>query len=316
MENNEKAIFLTVPAGMFDSIETAKKCGRALQAMLDYNYHKQNITGNPILIGISNVDADIAQYVNMKNGVGRPARVLHGDIENCFVDPHIHILIHGNKAEKISSIIIDYMIKKSKKYGFDKGKLIWKEYLKSDEDVTRVESYIERQSFSRLTVNRWSERPDEYEFQNDNGIKNEDELFGDSFAKREESITLDLFEYLNDEQEIYSDSKEEPDKAEPYVENTMLKTDIECTLADLRIKWRVLQNLKQIAMNYELAYYSYYLQEEICKVADSVKMSEFNNNDRRIRDITLKIEQLQIAIDTQREACKIALNSTNNTCGW
>lgn len=320
MENNEKAIFLTAPAGMFKSIAEAQKCGRALQAMLNYNY--DNLTGNRILIGISNVDADIAHYESVKNGVGRPKRTLQGDLENCFVDPHIHILVYGDKAEKISSIIIDYMIKKSKKYGFDTGKLIWKEYLKSDEDVIRVEFYIERQSFSRLTVNRWSECTNEDNFQNNNCIKNEDELSLDSFANHNESENLDLFEYLNDEQEIYGDKEEKPDEVKPYAfeeiyKNTMLqKTDTECILADLRIKWRFLHYLKQTAPNYELAYYSYYLQAEICKVADSVKMSKFNNNVKRIRDITLKIEQLQIAIDMQKEACKIALNSRNNMYDW
>lgn len=79
----------------------------------------------------------------------------------------------------------------------------------------------------------------------------------------------------------------------------------------------ILAKVEKTAGNYELAYYILYLQNGICKIADDIKMHRLGNNARKIRDITLKIEQLQIAIDTQKEAREIALNSiNNNTCNW
>ena len=327
--NKEKNIFLTAPSGMFPSITVAKNCARSLQAFLKYKFEKENIKENTVMIGVSNVNGKKAHYIPMKNGVGRPKRVLTGDVENCFVDPHLHILISGDKAEDISADIIDYLIDKSIEYGAHVGARIWKNYIKTDYEVAIVDYYIEKQSFSTLGVNRSKKYTEEDELQVDDAII--DEYFSDDDSEEfinneQESERLDLLEYLEDskvvtEVEANAESKQDSFKFDGFscsdINNTVVQTDVDYYISDLRIKWRYLQKLKGTVGNYELACYIIYLQNEICEIANYIKTHRLGNYTRKIRDITLKIEQLQIAIDTQKEAHEIALNSTNNnTCNW
>lgn len=331
MERDEKTVFLTAPAGMFTNVKIAKKCARSLQAFLKYMFKKENIKGNSIMIGLSNVDGKKAHYVSVANGVGRPQRVLEGDIENCFVDPHLHILVNGDMAEKISAKIITYLIKKSKEYGEGVGKRIWKQYIASNYDASIVEYYIEKQSFSVLGVNRYNRFSPNDDLEITVDIINEhfgDEDDSEDFINSAEiSEEPDLFEYINEREEVsetgdnfdYEQEALEFDTLSYYNKNRsniVGRIDVDYFIADLRIKWRFLKKMKETAENYELAYYISYLQNEICKIADDIKMNRLGNNVSKMRDITLKIEQVQIAIKFEREAHELTLNSTNNTCNW
>ena len=311
MERNEKTVFLTAPAGMFTNVKIAKKCARSLQAFLKYMFKKENINGNIIMIGLSNVDGKKAHYVSFANGVGRPLRVLEGDIDNCFVDPHLHILVNGDMAEKISAKIITYLIKKSKEYGDGVGKRIWKQYIASNYDASIVEYYIEKQSFSVLGVNRYNRFSPNDDLEITVDIINEhfgDEDDSEDFINSAEiSEEPDLFEYINKREEVsetgdnfdYEQEALEFDTLSYYNKNRsniVGRIDVDYFIADLRIKWRFLKKMKETAENYELAYYISYLQNEICKIADDSKMNRLGNNVSKMRDITLKSEPLALKV--------------------
>ena len=327
--NKEKNIFLTAPSGMFPSITVAKNCARSLQAFLKYKFEKENIKENTVMIGISNVNTKKAHYIPMQNGVGRPKRVLTGDIENCFVDPHLHILISGDKAEDISADIIDYLIDKSIEYGALVGARIWKNYIKTDYEVAIVDYYIEKQSFSTLGVNRSKKCTEEDELQLDDAII--DEYFSDDeeFIDNEQ---LDLFEYLNKDSEVITEIEDNIKDTVDYeqnsfnfddfscsnknINNTVAQMDVDYFIADLRTKWRYLQQMKRIAVeliaNYEIAYYTSCLQNEICQIADAVKKYQSNIYINRIREITLKAEQIGTTIEVQKKAHELAFQKRTN----
>jgi len=335
MERDEKTVFLTAPAGMFTNVKIAKKCARSLQAFLKYMFKKENINGNSIMIGLSNVDGKKAHYVSVAHGVGRPQRVLEGDIENCFVDPHLHILVNGDMAEKISAKIITYLIKKSKEYGEGVGKRIWKQYIASNYDASIVEYYIEKQSFSVLGVNRYNRFSpnDDLEITVDIinehfGDEDDDEDDSEDFINSAEiSEEPDLFEYINEREEVsetgdnfdYEQEALEFDTLSYYNKNRsniVGRIDVDYFIADLRTKWRYLQQMKRIAVeliaNYEIAYYTYCLQNEICQIADAVKKYQSNIYINRIREITLKAEQIGTTIEVQKKAHELAFQKRTN----
>lgn len=219
------------------------------------------------------------------------------------------------------------MIKKSKKYGFDVGKLIWKEYPETDSDIARVEFYIERQSFSRLSVNRENVGNQNDEMQVDDVIKSDDALFFESFGECDVSEKLDLFEYLEDSKVVTegrANAEFEQDLfnfnsiscADKNIRNTVVQMDVDYFIADLRTKWRYLQQMKKIAVeliaNHEMAYYASYLQNDICQIADAVKKNKFNIYTDRIREITLKIEEIGIAIEVQKKVHQFAMVKRSN----
>lgn len=333
MNDNEKTIFLSTPAGMFKSIEDTKNCARSLQAFLDYMFKKNGICENSVLIGISNVNGKKAHYISTPNGgVGRPKRSLVGDIENCFVDPHLHILVSGNMAEDISAKTIDYFIKKYKKAGHSKGRRIWKEYVKSSYDEMIVEYYIVKQSFSILTVNHYNifSSNDELEITDD--IINEyfvDEDDSEDFLYDEEtSERADLFEYINENEEDsdtedYCSSEQDSYDFENSSYSNKNRNDIlkqmdsEYYISDLRIKWLCLQEFKKIAIdfivNYELADNIVYLQNEIYFIANSLKNNIYEDYNYKIKNITLEIEKIRNIVYLQKQAYQISLEESKYT---
>lgn len=145
------AIFLTTPASIFHDIDDAHKCARALLSKIKYFCEKNNITDTEVSVGVSNVNPRKAQYVNANFGVGRPQKILAGDLENCFVKAHLHIIVEGKNKELISNIIIKYFIKRYKSIKNQKfGVRIWKKYILKNE-VERVKKYIRIQSVHFLT---------------------------------------------------------------------------------------------------------------------------------------------------------------------
>lgn len=319
MKEKEKTIFLSVPAGMFANITAAVNCARSLQAFLNYYFNKKGIKDNSVMIGISNVDGKKAHYVYQKDGeVGRPKKTLQGDIATCYVDPHLHILISGDRAEGISADAINYLIKKSIQNGDDKGKRIWKQYVKSDYEVAIVEYYIEKQSFSILGVNRYikSLRNDSLDI--DNSIIDmyfiDDTTDFETLSNDEYESQSDLYEYLNDSEgdsANYSNDVETYEDHGLHKNNAMDTLEIEYVIADLRTKWRYLQTLKSINTNDELVYYISYLQDEICQIADAVNKHQLYIYENRIREITLQIEKIGSAIEVQKIAHELAMHNTS-----
>lgn len=147
------SIFLTTPAGMFSDIQQAYRCARALIAKINYFCNQKNIVNTKVSVGVSNVNPRIAQYTVSRGKVGKPQRILKGDLETCFVNPHLHILIDGPRKELLSQIIMVYFMKR-----FDSAKKpnkkvrIWKKYI-SIYDITRVQKYINKQSCHILCSN-------------------------------------------------------------------------------------------------------------------------------------------------------------------
>jgi len=324
LKHKEKNIFLTAPAGMFPNITVAKNCARSLQAFLNYNFEKKEIKNCSVMIGISNVDGKKAHYVYQRNGeVGRPKRILQGDIEDCYVDPHIHILISGDRTEEISADAINYLIKKSTQNSDEKGKRIWKQYVKSDYEVAIVEYYIEKQSFSILGVNRYikSSRNDSLDIDNTviDMYFNNDTTDVEAFSNDEYESQSDLYEYLNDREDDstnYSDDVKTYEDHGLHKNNAMETLEIEYVIADLRTKWRYLQTLKCRGTNDELVYYISYLQDEICQIADALNKHQLYVYENRIREITLQIEKIGSAIEVQKKAHELFmqgyLNLTSN----
>lgn len=324
MKDKKKSIFLTAPVGMFSSVASAINCARSLQAFLNYNFEKKGIKNCSVMIGISNVDGKKAHYVYQRDGeVGRPKRILQGDIENCHVDPHLHILASGDRAEEISADAINYLIKKSTQNGDEKGKRIWKQYVKSDYEVAIVEYYIEKQSFSILGVNRYikSSRNDSLDIDNTviDMYFNDDTTDFEAFSSDEYESQSDLYEYLNDSEDVSGccfDDVETYEEHELHKNNSMETLEIEYVIADLRIKWRYLQTLKCIDTNDELVCYISYLQDEICQIADAVNKHQLYVYENRIREITLQIEKIGSAIEVQKKAHELFmqghLNLTSN----
>ena len=333
MKDNQKCIFLTAPAGMFAGIEEAKKCARALQAMLKYHLTNKNIyEKNSVLIGVSNVNRKIAHYETMKKGIGRPQRTLIGDVEKCFVDPHLHILIDGKNAEYVSTMIINYLIKKSKIGLTDVGKLVWKEYIETDLEEIIVEDYIEKQSFSLLTVNRFNAS----EQIGERNIDFNETANNDIVSKR-----YDLFEYLDkleddtnngfiksceccshteeemsviDKDIAIKENNEESIKHSSF-ENTY-EIDTEFAIADLRCKWICLQELKRIAIDivdFESADTIVNLQLAILNFANALKSNIYVNYYEKIKNITLQSELLRKIILSEKKSLELTLKLQNES---
>lgn len=146
------AIFLSTPSGLFGNTSEAHRCARALYDYIKRFCDKNNICDTNLDIGVSNVNPRKAQYINKARGVGRPQKILVGDLKNCFVRPHLHIIIEGKHISIISKLIISYF---DKRYKSIKNKnysvRIWKEYIFNNE-VDTVRKYIRIQSLHYLRL--------------------------------------------------------------------------------------------------------------------------------------------------------------------
>ena len=146
------AIFLTTPSTLFADVDKAHSCARNLLAKLKYYCDKNGISDTTVEIGVSNVNPRKAQYIYQNHGVGRPQKILAGNLENCFVKPHLHMIIQGKNAAKISNLIIAYFTKRYKSLrNKNHGVRIWKEYIFNNE-VDNARKYIWIQSLHYLTL--------------------------------------------------------------------------------------------------------------------------------------------------------------------
>ena len=146
------AIFLNTPSGLFADVSEAHRRARALYDYIKRFCDKNNIYDTNLDIGVSNVNPRKAQYINKASGVGRPQKILVGNLKKCFVRPHLHMIVKGKYASQIANLIIEYFRNrypslKNPKYGVR----IRKDYILSVE-VDRVKKYIWIQSLHYLTI--------------------------------------------------------------------------------------------------------------------------------------------------------------------
>ena len=260
-------IFLTTPSRLFADVEEAHRCARALYDYLNRYCQKNNICNTSVEIGVSNVNPRKAQYIYKAAGVGRPKKILSGNIDKCFVKPHLHILISGNHKAFISNLIINYFKKRYTSIKNNNRKVrIWKRYVLMT-DTERVRKYIKIQSLHYLTVS---------------ANKRDDKIATNRKIKKG-IINVRVKKHIN--------TTQTPAQQNNYNQNYVL-------LCNLRSQWLVLEQLKKIAdyiVNYALYDALVVLQDRIKNYGNminaNVDVAHLYNND--IINITMEIEKLR-----------------------
>lgn len=259
-----KTVFLSTPSATYSSLDDARKEARALLAYITYNHKYSNFC---VEIGVSNVDSRKATYQSIANGVGRPKRLLIGDIENCYVEPHLHILIQGEHVDTLSNMIINYLRERHSSHKDDDFTLhIWKNSIPA-EDVKRTRNYIECQSKYILTVSEFNDDID------------------DSFDESES-----LFE-----EEQYVEEQSEP------IAYDNVKHQIR--INNLRFQWILAEQLKKTA-NHIVAYHIAdeldILQQQICAIASRISSNYFVD-DYELLYVTQRLESLRKTVAKTKE---------------
>lgn len=269
------AIFLTTPSRLFSDVTEAHRCARALYDYIHRFCDKNGIGQTNVEIGVSNVNPRKAQYVNIANGVGRPKKILTGNLNKCFVKPHLHILLTGNHKAFISNLIINYF---TKKYVSPKNKnkkvRIWKRYVLMT-DTERVRKYIKIQSLHYLTVS----------------TNKRDGKIATKRKIKKRIINVRVKKHIN--------TTPTPAQQDNYNQNYAL-------LCNLRSQWLVLEQLKKIAdyiVNYALYDALVVLQDRIKNYGNminaNIDVAHLYNND--IINITIEIEKLRQIIVTEKQ---------------
>lgn len=261
------AIFLTTPSTLFADVDKAHCCARNLLAKLKYYCDKNGISDTTVEIGVSNVNPRKAQYIYQNHGVGRPQKILAGNLENCFVKPHLHMVIQGKNAAKISNLIIAYFTKRYKSLrNKNHGVRIWKEYIFNNE-VDNVRKYIWIQSLHYLTLKtKKSESNKETKKKVNKKIIN---------VRIKKTSCINKFEVSQDS----------------YNQNYV-------ALINLRNQWLLIQQLKNIAqyiVNFELYDRLVLIQNKIKKYGDminaNINVASLCSID--ITNITIELENLR-----------------------
>lgn len=261
------AIFLTTPSTLFADVDKAHRCARNLLAKLKYYCDKNCISDTTVEIGVSNVNPRKAQYIYQNHGVGRPQKILAGNLENCFVKPHLHMVIQGKNAAKISNLIIAYFTKRYKSLrNKNHGVRIWKEYIFNNE-VDNVRKYIWIQSLHYLTLK---------------ATKNENKK--ETKKKNNKRIIKVMVKRPSCTQK-----------------NTVLQDNYnqnQIILYNLRSQWLLIENLKNIAyyiVNYELFDSLSELQGKIKNYGDMINsnIDVINLYNDDIANLTIELENLR-----------------------
>lgn len=265
------AIFLTTPSSLFADVNEAKKCARALLAVVKYFCDKKNITNTDVEVGVSNVNPRKAQYINQSSGVGRPKKILAGNLNNCFVKPHLHILISGKHKSFVSNLIINYFTQRYKSVKNKNKKVrIWKRYVLIT-DTGRVRKYIWIQSLHYLTFK----------------------------ATRSENNKEAKKKVIKVRVKRPSCTQKNTVLQDNYNQNQIL-------LYNLRSQWLLIENLKNIAyyiVNYELFDKLVILQNKIKKYGDminaNINVASLYYTD--VTNITIELENLRQYTNTEKQ---------------
>lgn len=266
-------IFLTTPSRLFADVEEAHRSARALYDYILRFCKKNNIYNTSVEIGVSNVNPRKAQYIYKAAGVGRPKKILSGNIDKCFVKPHLHILISGNHKAFISNLIINYFKKRYTSIKNNNRKVrIWKRYILIT-DTERVRKYIWIQSLHYLTLKtKKSESNTE--------------------TKKKRVVSVKVKKHIN--------TTQTPAQQSNYNQNYVL-------LCNLRHQWLLLQYLKRIAdyiVNYDLYDALTNLQKQIQKYGDMINanIDVASLHPADIANITIEIEKLrQITVSEKQK---------------
>lgn len=258
------AIFLTTPSGLFTDVDEAHHRARALYDYIKRFCKKNNITNTSVDISVSNVNPRKAQYIYQNRGVGRPQKVLVGDLENCFVPTHLHMIVEGKHKSFIANLIINYFKKRYKSLKNPQyGVRIWKKYILKC-DLERVRKYIWIQSLHYLTVN---------EMKNENKKKKNKKKIIKVRVKKQSTLT---------KKEVSQDR---------YNQNYV-------ALINLRNQWILIQQLKKTAdyiVNYELFDSLSELQRKIKNYGDMINsnIDVINLYNDDIANLTIELENLR-----------------------
>ena len=269
------AIFLNTPSGLFADVSEAHRRARALYDYIKRYCDKNNIYDTNLDIGVSNINPRKAQYINKAAGVGRPQKILVGNLKNCFVRPHLHMIVQGCHASEIANIIIEYFRKrypslKNPKYGVR----IRKDYILSVE-VDRVKKYIRIQSLHYLTLK---------------ATKNEN--------KKETKKKIN--------KRIIKVRVKRPSCTQ---KNTVLQDNYnqnQIILCNLRFQWMLVQQLKKIAdyiVNYELFDKLVVLQQKIKMYGGMInlKVDVAAYYYDEIANIAIELENLRQYTNTEKQ---------------
>ncbi len=269
------AIFLTTPSTLFADVDKAHRCARNLLAKLKYYCDKSGISDTTVEIGVSNVNPRKAQYIYQTHGVGRPQKILVGDLENCFVNPHLHMVIEGKSAAKISNLIIAYFTKRYRSLrNKNHGVRIWKEYIFNSE-VDNVRKYIWIQSLHYLRLKAKLNRA-----KSATNKENKKRIINVRIKKQSHTQKNTVFQ-------------------DNYNHNQII-------LYNLRSQWLLIENLKNIAyyiVNYELFDKLGVLQQKIKMYGEMInlKVDVAGYYSDEIVDITIELENLRKYTNTEKQ---------------
>lgn len=262
------AIFLTTPSGLFADVSEAHHRARALYDYIKRFCNNNNITNTTVDISVSNVNPRKAHYIYQNRGVGRPQKVLVGDLENCFVPTHLHMIVEGEHKSFIANLIINYFKKRYKSLKSPKyGVRIWKKYILKC-DLERVRKYIWIQSLHYLTVNE---------------MKNENK------KKKIIKVRVKKPSYIN----------KNTVSQENYYNNQTI-------LYNLRFQWLLIEKFKNIAyyiVNYELFDKLVVLQQKIKMYGGMInlKVDVAAYYSDEIANIAIELENLRQYTNTEKQ---------------
>lgn len=275
------AIFLTTPSSLFTDVTEAHHCARALRDYIDHFCEKNDIDDTEMYIGVSNVNPRRAHYVNVKSGVGRPRKTLVGNLTNCYVRPHLHIVVLGKYAGRLSNVIIKYFIRKydsiKKRKQGKKGVRIWKKYIIHDTEGNVIK-YIWIQSIHFLTYKSKKSKT------NDTKSKNR-------IKKRIRIFNIKTKKQINAPQNTASQGN--------YSQNYVL-------LCNLRNQWLLTQQLKKVSyhiVNYELHDKLIALQSKIKMYGEMInlKVDVIRYYNDEIARIAIELENLRQYTNNEKQ---------------
>jgi hypothetical protein len=146
-------IHLSVPAGTYKTMTQAKNEANALKKYIQYHFGIKGYVYK-ILIYVSNIKPSKAEYVCVPDGKGRPPREVdpyESEIDEAFVEPHLHILVIARKyAATLANAVIGYLMKRHESDKCNSYRLhVYKKYATTPE---KLKKYVTKQAKNVVTV--------------------------------------------------------------------------------------------------------------------------------------------------------------------